>query len=567
MKREIVDLFVIGGGITGAGIAREASLRLGPWSFGPRTKGSGQALRGLSVALAEKDDFASGTSSKSARLVHGGLRYLEQFQLGLVASACAERHKLRRIAPRLVYPVPFTFPVYHSSKNSLLKIRLGMWLYDLLALFRNVSRHRILGPQQVAAREPALDQRGLAGAACYYDCLTDDARLTLATVQSAQRHGALIANHAEVCGLLKNKGQVTGVEVVDKNNGQRFAVRARVTVNATGVWADQIRLMDDPGAEKMMQVNRGSHLVLPRQKLGIHGAVTFTSADDQRAMYVVPWGETCIVGTTDVDHLEDLDRVYTTAAEVESILSSINHAFPGAKFTHEDIISTFAGLRPLIGEEGKAAYQVSRDHHIFESDAGLVTIAGGKLTTYRRMAQDLVDFVSRKLGAEFGIAVERSGQSAQLPLLEAAFDVEQELPRLIEHYSHFDRDVLAHLALVYGPAASMVLELAKENPEMSRRIVPGRPYIRAEVPYAMRHEMALTLSDVLIRRTHIIHEDQDQGMGCASDVAVLMAQYLGWDSAEVERQIEGYHQQVELTRAFRQRETVTVQEVFKKPEN
>ena len=526
MKREGVDLFVIGGGITGAGIAREG------------------ILRGKSVGLVEKEDFANGTSSKSARLVHGGLRYLEQFQLGLVASACAERHKLRQMAPRLVQPVAFTFPIYQDSKNGLLKIRLGMWLYDLLALFRNIRRHRILGPGQVAAVEPALEQRGLVGAARYYDCLADDARLTLATIQSAQRHGALIANYAQVCGLLKGKGRVVGVQIMDRITGARFTVRASVVVNATGVWADEIRRMDDPEAEKLLRVNRGSHVVLPRRKLGIQGAVTFTSLDGQRGMYVVPWKETCIAGTTDVDHPADLDRAYATAAEVESILSSTNRAFPGARLTQEDIISTFAGLRPLIGEEGKAAYQVSRDHHIFESDAGLVTIAGGKLTTYRRMAQDLLNYVSHRLG------IERPSQSAQLPLLEATFDADAELARLAERHPQLERDVVTHLTLTYGSTAATVLQLAAEKPGMGRRIVPGLPYIWAEVPHATQHEMALTLSDVLIRRTHIIHEDRDQGIECASEVAALMGRYLGWNATEVERQIERYHQQVKLTRAF-----------------
>jgi len=534
MKRGVVDVLVVGGGITGAGIAREA------------------ALRGLSAALVEKDDFASGTSSKSARLVHGGLRYLEQFQLGLVASASAERHTLRRIAPRLVRPLPFTFPVYRDSKNGLGKIRLGMWLYDLLGSFHNVRRHRILRPEQAAATEPALEPRGLVGAAYYYDCLTDDARLTLATVQSAHRRGALVAKHAEVCGLVKEQGKIAGAEVVDTLTGQRLTVRARITVNATGVWADGVRQMDDAGVEKMIRVNRGSHLVLPRGRLGVHDAVSFTSADGQRAMYAVPWGETCIVGTTDVDHAGDLDRVYATAAEVEAMLASVNHAFPAARLTPGDVISTFAGLRPLIGDEEEAAYQASRDHHIFASEAGLVTIAGGKLTTYRRMAQDLVDFVLPRLEAGFGVRVEQRSQSARLPLLEDAFDAEEKMASLAGRYPQLERDVLAHLVSAYGPAAATVLAPVEKDGELGRRIAPGLPYIRAEAPYAVEHEMALMLCDFMTRRTHIIHEDSEQGTVCAVDVAAIMARYLGWDAAEMEQQIEDYYQQVALARAFRQ---------------
>lgn len=534
MGREVFDVLVIGGGITGAGIARDA------------------ALRGLSVALVEKEDFASGTSSKSARLVHGGFRYLEQFQFGLVVSACAERHKLCHIAPRLVRPLPFTFPVYRSSKHSLLKIRLGMWLYDLLALFRNIQRHRILGPQQVVAVEPMLPEQGLVGAARYYDCLTDDARLTLATIQSAHRQGALMANHAQVCGLLKDKDRISGAEVVDQLGGMRFNVRARVTVNATGVWMDGVRQMDDPDAPWIIRVNRGSHLVLPRQQLGIRGAVTFTGADGQRAMYAVPWGETCIIGTTDVDHASDMDRVYATAMEVETMLTSTQKAFPKAELTRNDIISTFAGLRPLIGEEGKAAYQVSRDHHIFESHAGLVSIAGGKLTTYRRMAQDVVDLVVRKLQAECSVKVVQRCRSGRLALAEVAFDGESELSAPIEGYPRCERDILAHLSLTYGPAASTLLARAEADVGMGQRIVPGLAYIWAEVAYAIQQEMAMTLSDFMIRRTHILHEDAAQGTECAADVAAMMAQYLGWDATEVDRQVEHYRQQVKMTQAFRE---------------
>jgi glycerol-3-phosphate dehydrogenase len=534
MGREPLDVVVIGGGITGAGIARDA------------------AMRGLAVALVEKEDFASGTSSKSARMVHGGLRYLEQYQFGLVFSACSERHKLRELAPRLVRPISFTFPVYRTSKNSLLKIRMGMWLYDLMALFRNVKRHRIVGAQQVAELEPELAQQDLVGAAYYYDCLADDARLTLATIQSAHQHGALVANYAEVRGVLKEGSRVGGAEVVDRIAGERFTVRAKVTVNATGVWADQIRRMDDADAEQMIRVNRGSHLVLPRQKLNIHGAVAFTSVDGRRAMYAMPWEHTCIVGTTDIDYRGDLDQVYAMPDEVESMLEAVNHAFPEAKLTQEDIISTFAGLRPLIGGEESAAYQASRDHQIVESEAGLVTISGGKLTTYRRMAEDLVDVVSKKLEAESGVMIREGCKTARTPLAENAFDMASVVNGLAERFPHLERQVLEHLALTYGPASSGVLAMVEDDPEMATRVVPGLPYIRAEIPHAIQNEMAMTLSDWMIRRTHIMHEDGEQGLGCAPEVAALMAPYLKWDSAQIERQVQEYREQVKLSQRYRE---------------
>jgi glycerol-3-phosphate dehydrogenase len=532
MKGGLFDVIVIGGGITGAGIARDA------------------AIRGLSVVLVEKGDFASGTSSRSARMIHGGLRYLAHRQFRLVLSACAERNRLGKLAPRLVRPIAFTFPVYWHSTNSLLKIRLGMWLYYFLGLFRNIKRHRILNPAQTARLEPILPQQGLVGAAHYYDCLVDDARLTLATIQSAYQHGALVANYAQVSGLLKENGKVSGIQVLDRLSGETFTVRARATVNATGVWVDQVRHMDDSDAEEIIRANRGSHLVLPREKLNIQSAVAFIGADNNRAIYAVPWEETCIVGTTDVDHSGDLDEVTVTTQEVESLLNSTNFMFPGANLRLDDIISTFAGLRPLIDEKGKTPYQVSRDHQIIESQAGLISIAGGKLTTYRRMAEDLVDLVSERLEEGFGIRAAQNNKSDQVSLTDASFDPESKLAELAEAYPNVDHDVLRHLVHTYGTDCSIVLAPIGDNDQMTHRIVSGLPYIRAEIPYMIAYEMAVTLNDLLIRRTHIIHEDRDQGLGCAPDVALMMAQYLGWDSAEIKRQIGDYNRDVDLSRAY-----------------
>jgi len=415
-----------------------------------------------------------------------------------------------------------------------------------------VKQHRIVDARRTAELEPALAREGLVGAAYYhYDCLADDARLTLATIQSAHQYGALVANHAEVRGLLKTDGRVSGVEALDRITGEGFTVQAGVTVNATGVWADQIRRMDDPGAEEIIRVNRGSHLVLPREKLQIRGAVAFTSADGRRAMYAVPWGHTCIVGTTDVDHIGDLDQVYASPEEVEGMLDAVNHAFPGAGLGQEDIISTFAGLRPLIGGGELLAYQASRDHRIVESAAGLVTISGGKLTTYRRMAEDLVDLVSTKLENESGAIVRARCKTDRVPLAEVEFDADSVATDLRGRYPGLDRQVLEHVALSYGSASAGVLAPLKGDPEMGSRIVPGLPYIRAEVPYAIQNEMAMTLSDWMIRRAHILHEARDQGLGAAPEVAAMMAPYLGWDAGEVERQVEGYRQQVRLSRRYR----------------
>jgi len=266
----------------------------------------------------------------------------------------------------------------------------------------------------------------------------------------------------------------------------------------------------------------------------------------------VPWGHTCIVGTTDVDHRGDLDRVYAMPDEVESMLDAVNHAFPEARLVQEDIVSTFAGLRPLVGRGELAAYQASRDHQIVESDAGLITISGGKLTTYRRMAEDLVDLASKKLENESGVVIRARCKTDRVPLAEAAFDAESVVDDLSVRYPRLERQVLEHIALTYGPAIAGVLAVLRDDPGMESRVIPDLPYIWAEVPFAVQNEMAMTLSDWMIRRTHIMHEDKGQGLGCASDVAAMMALYLGWDAVEVERQVQEYREQVRLSRRYRE---------------
>ncbi|MBU1879063.1 MAG: glycerol-3-phosphate dehydrogenase/oxidase, partial [Chloroflexi bacterium] len=494
-------------------------------------------------------DFASGTSSKTSRMVHGGLRYVAQGQFGVVAESCVERDRLWRLAPRLVWPTPFTVPAYQRSQRDLLLGRVAMWLYDALSRFRTYRRHRILSPEQVTAAEPAISQDRLVGGVVYYDCRANDARLTLAVVQSAHEHGAVVANHAEVLALLKEDGRVAGAEVVDCTTGERFTVRACVTVNATGVWSDRVRQMDDPGASPMMAPSRGTHIVVPHARLGIRDVVAFTGAG--RTRFALKWEDTCIIGTTDPEHAGDLDRVAPSAAEVDELLAATNEVFH-ANLTRDEVISTYAGVRPLVLEEGKSAYQVSRAHKLTESAAGLLTIAGGKLTTYRRMAQDTVDRVVRKLQDEFGVRAKRGCQTAHAPLTSVPFDWDAATNDLAARYPGFDQDVLAHLARAYGPGADVVLESAREDPALGERLVPGLPYIWAEAPYTVQHEMALTLDDVLIRRMQVFYEDRDQGLGAVERVAALMARYLGWDPAEVERQLADYRQQVALSRAYRE---------------
>ncbi len=517
---ETFDVLVIGGGITGAAIARDA------------------ALRGFRTALVERGDFAVGTSSRSTRLVHGGIRYLEYGEFRLVFDACTERRILRRIAPRLVRPLAFLYPLYAGQRPPAWKLRIGLTLYDALSLFRNVQNHRWLSPEEAARREPLIGGRGLIGAGRYYDAQVNDARLTLTMARAAHLHGAGVVNYAPVVGLMKAGGRIVGAQVVDGRTGREIEVRARVVVNATGVWADRIRALDDPTVRPMLRPTKGIHLLIPRDRLPTHHAIIFTSPRDGRHMFLIPWKDFALIGTTDTDYPGDIDNPAADRGDAEYLLEAVNHLFPGARITEADIISTFAGLRPLVAAPGHPS-AVSRTHVIVESPSGLVTITGGKLTTARRMAEELTDRVQKRLTAMDVYA--RSACRTQEPLEGAQIEsVEMEL---------LDERVARHLVETYGGDARWILGYVEENPALGEAMVPGLPYLLAEALYAVGHEMALTLSDVLIRRTHVIYDARDGGLGRARAVAEIMAPRLGWDEAEIERQLANYAAQVARTRS------------------
>ncbi len=524
LAQEEFDLLVIGGGITGVGIARDA------------------ALRGLRVALVEKGDFASGTSSRSTRLVHGGIRYLEYGEFKLVFEACSERRSLRKIAPRLVRPLPFLYPLYHGEKPVAWKLRIGMVLYDALSLFRNVQRHRWMSAAEVQRREPVVAGRGLVSAARYYDAQVDDARLTLLTARAAHLHGAVLANYARAAGLLKAGGRVVGAQVVDELGGREVEVRAHVVVSAAGVWVDEVLELDQGHQQPLTRPTKGIHLVIPRARLNSQHAVIFNVPRDGRHIFLIPWGEFALIGTTDTDYQGDLDNPAATRDDVDYLLEATQHTFPGAAIGYADVISTFAGLRPLVFSPGKPS-AVSRAHAIVESPSGLITITGGKLTIHRLMAKQVTDCVQKKLAQEFGVHAHYPCRT-QEPLDGAR----------IAHLSTggIDEAVDRHLLEAYGGEAAWVLAYAEENPTLGERIVPGLPYLMAEVLYAMQHEMAPTLCDVLIRRTHVIYEARDGGLSRAHDVAEWMARRLGWNATEAERQVAGYARQVALTQAWRE---------------
>lgn len=513
------DLLVVGGGITGAGIARDA------------------AMRGLRTALVEARDLGWGTSSRSSRLIHGGLRYLEQGHLALVREASRERQVLLRIAPHLVRPLAFVFPVHRGDRVPLWKLAAGLLVYDLLAPLRNVRRHRILGKRALLAEEPMLRERGLVGGARYWDAQCDDARLVVATARSAALHGADVATYTSVIGLERGGGQVRGA-VVEDDDGVHGLVRAAVVVNATGPWADELRRLEDSGAAPLLRRTRGAHVVVRRARLGHTSAITLTSPIDGRLMFVLPWGEFSYIGTTDTDEPGPPGDTVAAVSDVHYLLRSANAAFPQAHLTEEDVLAAWAGLRALLDSgQALAPSAVSREHVIRRGPGGMLTIAGGKLTTYRAMAAELVDEVGAELTRREGRPrlphaptdqeALPGGEAADLgPMRQTVLDL------------GLAADTADHLLRHYGTEAAAICNLGRHEPGLLARLHPEHPAIEAEVIHHARRELVATVDDVLTRRIHLRYETPDGGAAAAARVAALLGREFGWDAGRVAREAD-----------------------------
>jgi glycerol-3-phosphate dehydrogenase len=513
------DLLVIGGGITGAGVARDA------------------ALRGLAVALVERDDFAAGTSSRSSRLIHGGVRYLEHGHLGLVFEASRERRTLLRTAPHLVRPLEFTWPVYRGARVPRWKLVAGLALYDALALWGNVARHRPLGVDAVLAREPALAREGLRGGATYWDAATDDARLTLATALDAAAAGAVLVNHAAVRALApRGPDGLLRVEVDDLVGGERVSARARAVVNAAGPWGDAVRRLVEPSAPAAVLGAKGVHVAVPAARVRNRGAVTLLSAVDGRVMFVLPAGPCTILGTTETPAERGPDEVRASEADVAYLLRSANAFFPEARLTRDDVVSAWAGVRPLAagarGAGGGSTAAASREHAIERDARGVVTVSGGKLTTYRAMAAEVVDAAAPLLGRPAG-----ASRTAERPLPGGALrGDEADAARAAAG----DAEVAARLARAHGAAWRDVWARAEADPALAARVDPALPYVGAEYAHAVERELACTLADLLVRRTPLAFETRDAGRTAARAVAPLVAPLLGWDAAATARALDDY---------------------------
>jgi glycerol-3-phosphate dehydrogenase len=527
---EPFDVLVIGGGITGAGVALDA------------------ASRGYSVALIERGDYAIGTSSRSSKLVHGGLRYLQNFDLGLVREALLERQINVALAPHLVKPLPLVVPAFDGARPDRL-MGLGLNMYDAMSVDRisplarrraredaewSPARHRVISGEEVVALLPALAARAPSAGYLFYDCQTDDVRLVLTVLGESERFGAVMANRLEALALLEDGGRARGARVRDTETGEELEIRAANVVNATGVWADRLRPdeLHDEAEVPVIRPSRGTHIVLPHAAVPlVAGAIA--PAGGNRTIFVLPWLGQTLVGTTDNDYEGRLDRVQPARDDVAYLLDALN-GFLATDLGPDDVEGAFAGVRPLISTgDPKKSVDISRKAEIYETSSGMVTITGGKLTTWRRMAKMTVDRL-----------VERDGLDApcRTELVPLGLPVE---PETLTRVDGVGEDAYAQLAGRYGSAAATVLRLATERPELAEPIVPGRPDLLAEALIAARHEQARTVGDVLLRRTRLGltagRSLTAPGGDAPARVAAVLGEELGWDAARRAAEADDFH--------------------------
>lgn len=539
LMNEEFDVLVVGGGITGLGVALDA------------------ASRGLRTALVERHDFASGTSSKSSKLVHGGLRYLQQGEVRLVYEALHERQRLRRNAPHLVTLLPFLLPVLTKdgvvSRKIARALGSALWMYDLTGGARIGKIHRRLRKKKALAHMPTMPSQRLASAYIYYDAQADDARLCIALARSAADHGAVVINQCAVTGILHSTEGATnspanGVRV--SCDGETFEVRSRVVVNAAGVWTDAVRSLDEGRDPDTIRPAKGVHVTVPWDKVRNDIAVIIPVPKDKRSLFVVPWGPKAdgtfthtYVGTTDTDYQGPIDDPQCTKDDIDYVVRALN-ASVTTGITSADVTGVWAGLRPLVkqvnaeggtGQGGKASRtaDLSRRHLVSTSDSGIITVTGGKLTTYREMAEDTVDEALKILAARsVQISRLKKCRTKNLKLHGAVGFKEPRRSGTTE----------AHLLHRYGSDATIVESLMASDPRLSELLVPGLPYVKAEAVFAVVYEMASTLDDVLSRRTRALLFDRNDARDAARSTAELIAPYAGWDSTRVDSEVAAFHE-------------------------
>ncbi|HET8980085.1 MAG TPA: glycerol-3-phosphate dehydrogenase/oxidase [Solirubrobacteraceae bacterium] len=523
LREETFDVVVIGGGATGTGCALDA------------------ATRGLSVALVEARDFAAGTSSRSSKLIHGGLRYLEQMEFHLVREALRERSLLLNvIAPHLVQPVSFLYPLKHRVWERAY-IGSGMLLYDELGGHKGMRRHRHLTKRGALKVAPALRPDTLVGALQYDDCQVDDARHTVTVARTAARYGAAVTNSASVVGFLRESGRVTGVRVRDHVSGEELEVAARCVINATGVWTDDVQHMVGERGKFHVTASKGIHLVVPRDRLQLDTGLILRT--EKSVLFVIPWGRHWLIGTTDTEWKLDKAHPAASRADIDYVLDHLN-AVIEQPLGHDDVQGVYAGLRPLLTGESENTSRLSREHAVAVPVPGLVAVAGGKYTTYRVMAQDAVDTAVRGLDQYVPQSV-----THVTPLLGAdGFHAMWNARHTLARRSGLHVARIEHLLHRYGTRTPELLELIEQRRELAQPLPGADSYLSVEAIYAASHEGALHVDDVLARRTRISIESWDRGEAAAEPVARLMGEVLGWSAEQVGQEIAVYHARVAAER-------------------
>ncbi len=516
------DLVVIGGGVTGAGVALDA------------------ASRGMSVALVEQRDWASGTSSRSSKLIHGGIRYLEQLEFGLVKEALTEQTlMLERLCPHLVRPVRFLLPLRHWLIDRLY-MGAGVLLYDLLPRKRTLPRHRHWSRRGALKRFPGLLRNALVGAIEYSDAQVDDARHTLALVRTAVLHGAVAASSVQVVGLHETGSRVTGAQLRCLESGQEILVRSRQVINATGVWTDSVQAMSGRGRIQV-RASKGIHIVVPRDR--IYGDCGLILRTRTSVLFVIPWKHHWLIGTTDTDWNLDLAHPAASATDIDYLLENLN-AVLAHPLSHDDIEGVYAGLRPLLSGESDATSKLSRTHAVSQSVSGLITVAGGKYTTYRVMAQDAVDMAAHNLEQKIPASC-----TAELPLVGAVhFAGYWNRRERIAEESGLHLQQIEHLLKRHGSRIDELLAMIREEPKLGETIPGTKTYLVVEARYAASHEGALHIDDVLTRRTRISVETFDRGLQASERIAHEMGRVLGWTEETRTREIEHYRVRLQAER-------------------
>ncbi len=532
MEAETFDVVVIGGGVVGSGCALDA------------------VTRGLSTALLEARDWAAGTSSRSSKLIHGGLRYLEQLEFGLVREALGERHlMLTRLCPHLVQPVPFLYPLRHrvwerayaGSGVLLYDTLLGVGTGGGLVAPRSVPRHRHLSRRKALTLAPALRKDALVGALQYYDAQVDDARHTMTLARTAAAYGAATANGVQVVGFLREGERVSGVRVCDRETGREFDVRARVVVNATGVWTDATQELAGGRGRFQVRASKGIHLVVPRDRIQLDTGLILRT--ETSVLFVIPWGRHWIIGTTDTDWKLSKAHPAASRRDIDYLLDHVNEMLV-TPLSREDVEGVYAGLRPLLAGESEETSKLSREHLVAMPVPGLVVVAGGKYTTYRVMAKDAIDRAAGALDQRVGDCV-----TADTPLLGAeGFAALWNRRRALAEGSGLHPARVHHLLHRYGNLISELLDLLAERPELADPLPNAEDYLQLEVVYAALAEGALHLDDVLTRRTRVSIEAWDRGLAAAEPAARLMGEVLGWDDDRRAREIEHYRRRVAAER-------------------